>query len=1107
MIINHNLASLNTLNSLSKNEKATQSSLAKLSSGLRINSAADDSAGLAISEKMRGQIRGLDQAKSNSQNGISLVQTAEGALNETTSILQRMRELAVQSSSDTSTNSDRAACEKEVKQLKSEIDRISTTTQFNTKNLLDGSLSAGSSVALGTKLDSVEMKTAATQGTSVGGSSVTLPVTLAGSNNQLKLNVDGGGSQEITIAAGTYTSASDLASAVNTAIGNNTALAGKVTAEVASNGELSFVSASTGKNSTVAVMAGTNDATATLGMTTKTEAVGIDAKTTVSGGDHGTATGTVDISGGANIATGVNDQLTITLDGASSGTQVTIAQKNYTSANDLVGAVNDAINASTLKGKVTAEVDSTGKNLVFKSAATGTASKVSVTDGTNSAFTTLISATATHGATETGTTALGASTAITSANNTLNIAVDGGAGVNVTIANSTGYSQTDLVKAINTAIDGSTLKGKVTASLDRTNHVVFTSAATGKNSNLDITGTAATAVFGGTPPTKADGAAMVHGTSTGGTNLVASAPNIATGTNDTITVSVDGGAGVDITLANGTNTGASVLSQVQSAISGGSLNGKVTAALDSNNQLVFTTVGSARNVAVTGNAVTGANGIGAQTAVTGSLATSGTFTGSATPTSATAGDKLTIGVDGGTAKTITLGADANIAAVISDITAKIAADSDLAGKVTVANDGSGHLKFTSTSNGASSSVSVKGTGASALVGGPTQGDAVAASGTSTGSVVLGGSTTITAGTDDKVNIAVDGAAGVDVTVAAGTYTQDQLKEAVNTAINANSALKGKVTASLDGDNRLVFTSATTGSKSSVVVTATTGNAGFTKMIAATGTNNTANEVAGQGAKTNGGTGSTDTLVSLADADGNSYGVKAGNQINVSVLVGGQQKTATLAVTSTTTLQDLADKIQSAIGGSSSVAIKDNKIQITGQAGIANAVSDLTMTVQNSATDATKIAANFGSDLSAYSETQAATDIQSDGSLTFQIGANQNQTMNVAINKMNVQSLALSSVDVSTQAGAESAITIIDNATQAVSAERAKLGAYENRLDHTINNLTTTSENMTSAESRIRDVDMAAEMANYQKNTVLQQAAQAMLAQANQQPSQVLSLLK
>lgn len=140
MRINSNIAALNTLNQLSKNEKATNSSLAKLSSGLRINSAADDAAGLAISEKMKGQIRGLNKASSNAEDGISLVQTAEGALTETESILQRMRELAVQSASDTNTAEDRENIQDEMSQLIDEIDRISNTTQFNNMNLLDGSV-------------------------------------------------------------------------------------------------------------------------------------------------------------------------------------------------------------------------------------------------------------------------------------------------------------------------------------------------------------------------------------------------------------------------------------------------------------------------------------------------------------------------------------------------------------------------------------------------------------------------------------------------------------------------------------------------------------------------------------------------------------------------------------------------------------------------------------------------------------------------------------------------------------------------------------------------------------------------------------------------------
>lgn len=145
MRINHNITALNTYRQYNTANNAQAKSMEKLSSGMRINSAADDAAGLAISEKMRGQIRGLDQATRNAQDGVSLIQTAEGALNETHDILQRMRELSVQSSNDTNTDEDRKSIQSEVTQLSNEIDRISSTTQFNTKNLLDGTLGAAAS--------------------------------------------------------------------------------------------------------------------------------------------------------------------------------------------------------------------------------------------------------------------------------------------------------------------------------------------------------------------------------------------------------------------------------------------------------------------------------------------------------------------------------------------------------------------------------------------------------------------------------------------------------------------------------------------------------------------------------------------------------------------------------------------------------------------------------------------------------------------------------------------------------------------------------------------------------------------------------------------------
>lgn len=160
----HRLMSGNTANA--------GKSMEKLSSGLRINKAGDDAAGLAISEKMRGQIRGLDQASRNGQDAISLIQTGEGALNETHSILQRMRELSVQSSTDTNTLDDRKEIQKEIEQLKTEVNRIAETTEFNTQKLLNGSLGA-----VGTSADTANVTVQSVTGLKTGTYAVDITAT------------------------------------------------------------------------------------------------------------------------------------------------------------------------------------------------------------------------------------------------------------------------------------------------------------------------------------------------------------------------------------------------------------------------------------------------------------------------------------------------------------------------------------------------------------------------------------------------------------------------------------------------------------------------------------------------------------------------------------------------------------------------------------------------------------------------------------------------------------------------------------------------------------------------------------------------------------------
>ncbi|CUH94429.1 hypothetical protein P22_0495 [Propionispora sp. 2/2-37] len=210
MIINHNMSAINTYNRLSANNSAASKSLEKLSSGLRINRAGDDAAGLAISEKMRGQIRGLDQATRNSQDSISLIQTAEGALNETHSILQRMRELSVQAANDTNSVSDRQALQDEMNQLTSEIDRIAGTTEFNTKKLLNGDLKGSTDMIKGS---------GATESTFANGS-----VNLLTSNAKLSTN---GKTDVIHV---NIVSSSKISSGISAAVISKTSVLGNVSA-------------------------------------------------------------------------------------------------------------------------------------------------------------------------------------------------------------------------------------------------------------------------------------------------------------------------------------------------------------------------------------------------------------------------------------------------------------------------------------------------------------------------------------------------------------------------------------------------------------------------------------------------------------------------------------------------------------------------------------------------------------------------------------------------------------------------------------------------------------------------------------------------------------
>ena len=258
------------------------------------------------------------------------------------------------------------------------------------------------------------------------------------------------------------------------------------------------------------------------------------------------------------------------------------------------------------------------------------------------------------------------------------------------------------------------------------------------------------------------------------------------------------------------------------------------------------------------------------------------------------------------------------------------------------------------------------------------------------------------------------------------------------------------------------------------------------------------------------TAANDKLVELKDKDSNPLGISNGDEITATWSVGGTQYSAKITVAANSTLSTLTDKMAedaatSAGGTIEGVTIANGKITVKAkETGTSKQINGLSIEVKSN-TGARKEAASNA--LSSFAVGEQAADGRTNGSANLQIGANSGQQLNLSIEDMRAVSLGVKSLQVGTQSQANTAINVIDEATKRVSSERANLGAAQNRLEYTISNLDNTAENLTSAESTLRDVDMAKEMMEYSKNNILNQAAQAMISQANQQPQNVLQLLR
>ncbi|MDF2609205.1 MAG: hypothetical protein K0R92_679 [Lachnospiraceae bacterium] len=291
MRINHNISALKANNQLFRTNNQLDKSLEKLSSGFRINRAADDAAGMAISQKMKTQIAGLDQASRNASDGISVIQTAEGALIEVGSMLQRMRELAVQAANGTNTTQDRASIQAEIEQLKDEIQRISDTTEFNKKILLNGNIdqksySDNSSVSLVSLSDAVEKGNYSIEVTGnaeqavINGTAAFFTTTI-GSGEDGKINING---VDITIAEG------EDSITVFEKIRDTCDILGIDASIDALTGNLEFVSRAYGSKYSINIASSNTALSTRLGITTPAVDYGVDATANIVSGYNSTAT-------------------------------------------------------------------------------------------------------------------------------------------------------------------------------------------------------------------------------------------------------------------------------------------------------------------------------------------------------------------------------------------------------------------------------------------------------------------------------------------------------------------------------------------------------------------------------------------------------------------------------------------------------------------------------------------------------------------------------------------------------------------------------------------------------------------------------------------------
>ena len=880
MFINHNLVALNTYNKLVFNQSGLSKSLEKLSSGLRINRAADDAAGLAISEKMRAQIKGLDQAVRNAQDGISMIQTAEGALAETHSILQRMRELSVQAANDTYTSEDRIQIQKEIDQLTSEIDRISATTEFNTKKLLNGDASAYvSSDKLSTKIfmrDGLRVLDQFGQKAPGGGNYKLEIEATAGANQVQKTDI-------FKVKHDTF--ALDVI-AINTDSGLDTEANGGIAVKGLKAGSYEVFTESSVAATIAAITYGDqyNQLDPKLQI----------AEVTISG-----ATG-IDISS-STLFTVVSKTL--------NSTTLSVQSHQYALDGTYTYVTKEiTITDSTASVAISGDIDISG--LTGLSIHMVSASRLSVGD---KFVLNMAAQKETNGLADTVVIGSGAST------------------VSIVRTKGSMDSKTTTVKAY------------------------YVDSVSGSVSDSEIS-----LKFAST--------------------LATNANNVA----GSIYVNATGNALMQV-RRDATNTTAATLDVLNTGA-----------------------VGAKPTISITGNVIT----------VTMASDASVKDLYDALKDNSAAMDLIDIRLtdEAAAAKTL-VASGSQIINTAGNYAAKFDVEGQAIGDLAKLGTKLYDIdKFWDASG-------------NFILENPATIELVQGDGTRT-SITISKSDTI-GDVKDKLNKAIGTGLGQqDVTgVEAGNFVS--FVEAATSSTTGLEAVNGT----------FVIRSAIAGSDGKITFV------GDDRVLAAL------------------------SLTTIQKEQNNNYTVKV-----------------TEAHGGTVVAENVKISENNLIG----IVHKNVDVQFAANTGI------------KTSWDSTEKDFKLEGGASYKGTTYVHL---ADNTTVLHIGANQKQDIGTGIANMSARALGVNNILVMNNSLANEAIGKLDKAINMVSSERAKLGAIQNRLDHTISNLTTTSENLTAAESRIRDVDMAKEMMNFTKYQILTNAATAMLAQANQLPQSVLQLLR